>query len=249
MLSVLDNEYLKEQYKKIVEGCPLCHGRKPYCECKYAFQFEYAKIKANIPIALRGFTIDDFTHPQLQKEKKAVIEYAEQLNKPYNNGNLYLCGDKGTGKSAVAAWILEEALKHKKSGYFFHTLYSAKVAATKVWDRVAKDDEDCTALTKYDIIVIDKIGEGTTIIGQTFEELKEILRARTESGKITILVGTVPAKNLVSNEAELLNVCSCEELQFSGFDYKKAVLKAVQDNPKKKQELPDVVVKKRRSRK
>lgn len=247
MISSLDNEYLQNRYKQIVEGCPLCGGRKPYCSCKYAFQFEYAKIKANIPVSLREFVIDDFTHPQLQKQKNMLVNYAAELhNNPYGSKSIYLCGDKGTGKSAIAAWILEEALKGKKTGYFFHTLYAAKVAATKTWDKASRDDIDCVALSNYDVIVIDKVGEGTTILGQTFEELKEILRARAESSKVTIFVGTAPLNNLVSNESELIRVCDCEEVFFAGFDYKKAVLKAAADDPKKKQKLPGIVIKKKR---
>jgi len=239
MLSPAEVKYLQQRYTELVENCPLCHGRKAFCQCKYAFQFEYAKIKANIPMQLRTFVMDDFTHPQLKKQKKDIMEYAESLDSIVGIDNLYLCGSKGTGKSAVAAWILEEALRRKKSGYYFHTLYAAKVAATKVWDKETRNDVDCLALKNADVIVIDKIGEGTNLTGVTFEELREVLRERTESSKVTIFVGSTHAKNLVSSEGDLLAVCNCREISFSGFNYKTEVLKKITP---KKTELPQIKI-------
>ena len=221
----IDRAYLIRRRVEIMDNCPLCHGRKPFCKCAYAFQFEYAKIRANIPIALRTFTLPDYTHPQLQKQKKAIMEYIDGFKTQVINDNLYLYGSKGTGKSAMAAWILEEAMRTRRTGYFFHTLYAAKEAATKLWDRIDRTADDCKALKTADVIVIDKIGEGIGISGPAFEELREVLRARTESGKVTIFVGSTKTDNLVGNEKDLIEVCNCREIQFRGFDYKEEVLK------------------------
>lgn len=245
MLSPEENIYLKQRYHDIVENCPLCGGRKPYCACKYAFQFEYAKIKANIPISLRSFSIEDFTHPQLLKQKDEVLKYTKTLSNLTDLDNLYLCGKKGTGKSALAAWILEEALRYKKTGYYFHTLYTAKVALTKLWDKSTHAEPDCVALKSADVIVIDKIGEGTVLSGPIFEELKEIIRARIEACKVTIFVGSVEASNLTDNEKELVELCNCKSIVFSGFDYKKEVLSKVKTESTKNVPMPKITVNKK----
>lgn len=244
MLSPVERQYLEKRYHEIVDGCPICGGRKAFCQCKYAFQFEYAKIRANIPMQFRTFTMDDFTHPQLKKQKQAVLDYAASFSELTGIENMYLCGSKGTGKSAVAAWLLQEALKLKKTGYYFHTLYAAKVAATKMWDKETRNDADCVALKNADFIVIDKIGEGTNLTGATFEELREVLRERAESSKVTIFVGSTQAVNLVSSEKDLLEVCDCCEISFSGFDYKKEVLKKAPKS--KKEDLPEISITKKR---
>lgn len=224
MINKQDRLYLEKRKRELIDSCPICKGRRAYCSCSYAFQFEFKKIKAAIPEQYRLFTIDDLVHPQLTKQKKELIEYTKLFSEDIAVPNLIISGTKGLAKSSVAAWILMEAMKHKKTGYYFSTVTSVRDAITKAWDKDTKNDEDCVAASSADVIVVDGLGLGVDVPANVANALAETLRSRAIFNKTTIFVSSVDSDHLTGYEYDIVHTSPIRDIKFSGFDYVKSVV-------------------------
>ncbi len=212
MISPNDLEYLTRMRDKIINGCPKCHGRTAFCECQYAFQFEYTKIRANIPIPLREFTLSEVTHPRLT----SIIDYTVKYIAAYKQGtqmpNLIISGTNEHLVQGLAAYILEEILRFKKSGYYFPSMYDAKTAATKNWSAKEKKEPDCVALNTADVIVIAGFGTGTETGSAAYGELREVIKTRGANGLLTIFVSRLSFTSLPETEKAVIGINRATEM-------------------------------------
>lgn len=227
MLTKQDHLYLEKKKKEIIDSCPICHGRKPFCSCSYSFQLEYAKIKAGIPEKYRDFKIDMLVHPQLTKQKADVENILKDISIGNFSYSVLISGTKGLAKSSVAACILCEALKAKKTAFYYQTVYDLKNCALKGWNKETKNDYDYIMLSEADIIAIDGLGLGTVLKENAVQEVLDVLKRRMLLGKQVVFVSTVESKRLIGFEKDIVDIFSPKEIKFSGFDYVKNVLNKV----------------------
>lgn len=218
MISQTDLEYLRKRKFELVDSCPICHGTKAFCSCQYAFQFEYTKIRANIPLSLRSAKLDDVTNVRLRK----MVEYARQYVELYRTGqkvpNLILSSGRVRPAQVVATHILLEALRAKHTGYFFPSILELKTAATKNWNPNEKKDIDCVALNTYDIIVIDGCGTNSFVESAVSTEIKDIIKSRYATGKLTLFISFTDFAHLPEIEKELLGSCKAAEMCFHNWE-------------------------------
>lgn len=213
MLSPNDLAYLTRKREEIINNCPKCHGRTAFCECQYKFQFEYTKIRANIPIPMRDFQMTEITHPRLQ----TIKSYAGKFVDIYKVGkqalpNLIISGGDERAIFGLATFILTEILRMKRSGYFFPSMFDAKTAAAKNWSPKEKKDIDCVALNTYDVIVLAGFGTGTQNTSAAYEELREVVKTRGANGLLTIFVSRQSFSNLPESEKAIIGACRSTEM-------------------------------------
>lgn len=212
MLSNNDIAYLSRKKEELVNNCPLCKGRKAFCKCQYAFQFEFTKVRANIPAAVRDFNPDNITFSRLSTIKDFTKKYATLYATGNSVPNLIVSGTDVTVTNGLAAYILMEALRVKRTGYYFTSLLDAKTAAAKNWSAKDKKEIDCIALNTYDIIVIAGFGTDTETSSAAYEELKEIVKTRGANGLITLFVSRKSFANLPEQEKAIIGACRASEM-------------------------------------
>jgi len=225
MLTPADREYLAKKKIELVDNCPKCHGRSSNCDCAKRFSLEYAKIRANIPEAYREFTLDQLIHPELQEQKVELEKYTKKFIEG-TASDLLIAGSSGTAKSSVAAYLLTEALKMRKSGYFFYSIRTVKDIISSTWDKNAPVDPLLQTLKTSDCIVIDNFNSGLGIPDFMKAYIVETLDTRRLYGKRTILVANGTTNAIDSDSKEIISHLKLTKIQLTGFNYKDKVVKA-----------------------
>lgn len=228
-LNKADLSYL-ELYKKLhVKSCPICGGKNAFCQCWRKYNQEVTKITAGIPVKFRKYTLKDFTHPELKKQKEVIENYMKSfLENRFNGQCLYLHGTKGTAKTMSATLILMYALKNKYSAYYFESLKSCSDMLKSDWDEGTSNLENI--LASYDIVAIDNIGKEVITNTNIANSLKSYFSARANNMLPTLFIAPISMSKLVNpTDIDILEYFSenIKEVNFKGFDYTKAVLTKV----------------------
>lgn len=218
MISPSDLEYLKKRKEELIDNCPICQGRGAFCQCQYAFQFEYTKIHANIPRSLRTYELTDIVNPKLAYAVKYAQSFIATYKTQPNLPNLIISGMYDRPTQILAVHILTQILKMKKTGYYFASVFDAKTAAAKNWSPKEKKDTDCVALNTYDVIVIDGFGTGNDVNSTAYDELREVIKTRSANEKLTVFVSRCEFSLLSSQEKIMVGACKCTELSCHKFD-------------------------------
>lgn len=228
MLSKLDLNYLDLFKKKYVYSCPVCGGKDSFCHCWKKYNEEIKKVAAGIPVKYRKYTIDDFTHPQLKKQKETVQKAIKDFdNFRLNGGVLYFYGTSGTAKTMSAILIAVEGIKR---GYEVHYYDSLQSIATQLKQSWAEDNtsEIMKHITASDLIVVDNLGSENINSANVANEILGMFKQRSYNCLPVIFVAPVePAQlplTLDGNIVELFASNSFQQVFFKGFDYSKKVL-------------------------
>lgn len=218
MLTPSDKEYLAKKKIELVDNCPKCHGRSANCDCAKLFSLEFAKVRANIPEAYRNFTLEQFTHPELQDKKVELEKYKEN----FINGtatDLLITGTAGTAKSSVAAFLLVEALRRRKTGYFFYSIRTIKDIIGSSWDKNTVTNPLLDTLRNSDCIVIDNFNSGMGVPDAMKSTIVDILDNRRTYGKRTIIVANGITSTLDKDSKEIIAHLKLTKIQLEGFSY------------------------------
>ncbi len=228
-LSNTDRTYLENYKKHVVYKCPKCKGKNSFCDCWRNFNYELSKATANIPIKYRRYTLADFTHPQLKKQKETVTNYINSIeDMRFHGTSLYLYGDKGTAKTMSAILILMAALQHIYKCRYFESFRACIEFLKEEWGDDLKEGTDTLkqVLSDYDFIVIDNVGSEVLPNNSTTTGLvKNLLIHRSNSLLPTIFVSPVAAEKLTdANERAIVEMFADGlHLNFKGFDYQKEI--------------------------
>ncbi len=160
------------------------------------------------------------------KNKKAYetcVSYANDFSDKMKNGEgLLLVGDFGTGKTHLAAAILQEVISQDHTGVFI----SIPDLITKIrntWDTEENEWDLITALTEADLVVLDDIGAENTK-DWVRERLFVIINSRYEKMLPTIFTTNCSVKDLKNKlggriESRINEMC--KGVMLVGEDYRK----------------------------
>ena len=197
MISEADRELLKRKRIEIVDNCHKCNGFgyvfSEECECIKRFNFEYEKVKANIPFIYRNYTLDDIGKSKFDDVKK-VKAYIKNIdsNKKKSMG-LLISGGLQVGKATIACVTLMELLKkgYKKCDFLeFQYLMKELYKQSKH----AYTDEDLDyRINNAEFLVINGISSEYCAYSEhniLETNFKTIIKNRISLGYPTILTST-----------------------------------------------------------
>jgi DNA replication protein DnaC len=166
----LDEETIKQLQSKTIDKCSICKpstrgivvedGKIVNCECITEFRNLRILAEANVP--LKHWTFDfrnlsqDFQKKN-DKELGVLRKYVENIDRNIQECNsLYLQGESGLAKSAIASYILRKAVQVGFAGYMVRL---SKVTAA-MFNQYT--DEKASALVKFlqtsvQIVVVDEV--------------------------------------------------------------------------------------------
>lgn len=224
MLEKEDIIYLAQKKHDLVDNCPLCHGTQPFCKCNYAFRLEINKASSQIPIEFRDFTLDKLTHPQLNKQKKAIQLYLDNLTKGVHP-NLLLEGGPGLAKSAVACLILSKFLEKGEKVFYYPSLRSLGYTLINKMKDANSTDPAVVALSQAKAIVVDGVGYGfIREQSNVMDMIGEYVERRNLQKKVTIFVSGMSLSALGTSEATVVRIARPQIITFGGFNYVTEVL-------------------------
>lgn len=209
------------KFKDAIRNCQKCSGKDLSCSCYRNYFYELAKIKANIPIKFRDFNLKKIVLPELQRIVKMITKYIENLDKHRKKGTgLYLWGNPGTAKTALASIILMEALKKGYECYVINTEQYMSLI-------VDKTQEDLlTNILNVDFLLLEDVGrEYRDSKGLIESKLDELIRFRTDNLLPTIITTNKDAQTLSENNLRFLSILQ-EHFIFIAFstkDYRKKI--------------------------
>lgn len=231
MLSKLDLNYLELFKKKYVKGCPICGGKDSFCSCWKKYNLEIKKVSAGIPPKYRGYTLDDFTHPQLKQQKGIVTNIINSFDDIRLSGkSLYFYGSSGTAKTMSAILILVEAINRGYKVKYYDSLQSVVSSLKQAWG-----ENDTTSLYNdivfSDLLVIDNIGTENIVNDNVKQEVLNIFKQRSYNCLPTIFVSPVSIKGIpLTLDKDIVELFSNNDMlciEFKGFDYRKKILGAM----------------------
>lgn len=227
MLSQIDKNYLELFKTKYVYNCPVCQGRDSFCDCWRRYNAEIKKVSANIPVRYRHYTLSDFTHPQLSKQKVYIENQIKDLDNTRLNGKtLFFYGTSGTAKTMSAILIACEAINRGYKVYYFESLQNIATMLKQSWASESTD-EFTEKIISSDLIIVDNLGSENIPNDNVRQEILNMFNQRSYNCLPTICISPVSIESLPQLSKDLvegLSVNGIEITQFKGFDYRKKVL-------------------------
>ena len=210
-----DIQSLKVLQDQVV-NCPKCGGSDIYCDCIKKYKFFKNMVNAAIPSKYRYADIKIIKVKALKQSLTVIKNYVSKLSDYKISGKgLYIYGTTGTGKSYVACYVLEEALK---LGYtsFFCTIEQYKRA---LFD---KDEDYLYNVNESDFILIDDYGrEFSDTKGFIDSQVDELLRYRYDRNKATIITSNIPAAGIENLRIKSILHDAYIKIPFNSEDYRK----------------------------
>lgn len=219
------DEILLRELKAKVDKCPKCSGTNLACTCYQEYYHGLAKIRANIPVKYRDFTLSHIDHPESQKLVKRVTKYMENLQKHRKKGiGLYLYGNPGTAKTVLGCIVLMNALRRKYTCYFTNADHYLELSVTRKDDAEAR--EIVKQLSNTDFLLIDDLGREYRDKGGFVEShLDELLRNRADNLLPTLITTNKKQDDLAQNNSRLLSLFHEHfiTIPFTTKDYRKKI--------------------------
>lgn len=210
-----DIKILKQLQNNII-NCPKCHGSDLNCDCVKQYKFYNSMIISAIPLKYRNADINIINIEKLKDSLNAIKNYVLNLKSHKQDGvGLYLYGTTGTGKSYIACYVLEQAIRLGFST-FFCTVEQYKRA---LFD---KDEDYIYNINESDFTLIDDYGrEFSDTKGFIDSQVDEMLRYRYDRNKSTIITSNISAKDIDNLRIKSILSDSYIKLQFDCADYRK----------------------------
>lgn len=150
---------------------------------------------AQIPQRYTGATMEpaDWMHPRHAREAGLAARYVQALST--TRRWLVFVGPPGTGKTHMAAAILQAAIRHGLSGLFTTALAAVTRVRSSWTDRTVTEAEAYASLSRPDLLVLDEVG-AHPLDPRSQSILFEVLNARYQAGRPLVI-----CTNLESREA------------------------------------------------
>jgi len=190
-MNEVDKIEIENLKKQIIDSCQKCGGYDLQCVCYRKFWAAAQKIVAGIPAKYRKLTFDDLNDPNVQAPKKKVLAYLKELEDNFNNGlGLYIYGENGTGKTALASCAVMAAIDKGYSG-----LSTNLNILTNLFVR-----ENLRDVFETDFLIIDDLGKemrtqkSSDLLGTA---LDTVLRTRTNALLPTFITSNYDYEDLL----------------------------------------------------
>ena len=207
-----------KQLQDNVFNCPKCGGSDYNCNCVKEYKFYHGMIMSAIPSKYRYADIKDIQVPALKDSLNKITSYINALDDNRKSGTgLYLYGTTGTGKSYVACYVLEQALR-KGYSTFFCTVEQYK---RSLFD---KDNDYIYNVNESDFTLIDDYGrEFSDTKGFIDAQVDEMLRYRYDRNKPTIITSNILSRDIENLRIKSILYEAYIKLPFECGDYRKAL--------------------------
>lgn len=137
------------------------------------------------------------------KVTNAITKYVNSFDEKTKTGtNLFLYGDVGTGKTFMAAAVLNKAIDN---GY--KCLFTSFYREISELTRIANKAEYLQNLKSYDFVVFDDFGTERET-PYNIEQIYQIINARYLAGKPTIITTNMDNSEFSTNETEKQRIFS-----------------------------------------
>lgn len=212
-----DIQQLKQLQNNIV-NCPKCSGSDMNCDCVKAYKFFHNMILSAIPSKYRYADIHTVQVTSLKDSLNKITTYIKLIDEYRKAGTgLYLYGTTGTGKSYIACYVLQQAIR-KGYSTFFCTVEQYKRA---LFD---KDNDYIYNVNESDFTLIDDYGrEFSDTKGFIDSQVDEMLRYRYDRNKPTIITSNILAKDIENLRIKSILYDAYIKLPFECVDYRKSL--------------------------
>lgn len=228
MSNIIDKQYLKQKKVVLIDRCPQCAGLDLSCACYPRYFLEIAKAEAAIPIKYRNFSLSSINQPESKLIVASINAYVKNLkvHKPKGRG-IYLWGNTGNAKTALASIILIEALKQGYTAYFTDLIKCMEFVTDGWKDEAVKANFGIKVLQSQ-FLVIDDVGkEYKSKTGFTEAHFDMIFRERANNLLPTILTSNLAPTEIATDYGKRLFSIFSEHLiilETAGADYRRKVL-------------------------
>lgn len=186
----------------------------------------------NVPKHLWDVSLDKI--PDKAPHKAKLLRwhdlYLEGLRERAFVPGLFIHGNHGSGKSAIAAGILRWALQFRVYGYFLPAADLVKAALDNPPLNDLVDEGVWDYALRCRLLVLDDLGRGSSANSYSalmWTRAEELLRSRLAADLTTIVTsnGTLEAIGNVTGHDGLPNILaeSCYELPVVGLDYRSEI--------------------------
>lgn len=227
-MNIADRQYLRQRKQALVDGCKVCKGLDLTHACYQKYFTEVAKVEANVPIKYRMFTLEDIKAPESAPVVSKIKRYVRQLPDHKTKGlGVYLWGNTGNAKTALASIVLMAALEQGYTAYFTD-LMKCMDSITEGWN-----DEDVKAdfikrILNSEFLVIDDVGrEYKSKSGFTEAHFDMIFRERANNLLPTILTSNLAPSDIATDYGKRLLSIFYEHvllIETNQADYRRKVL-------------------------
>ena len=183
-------------------------------------------IEANIPLKFIDFSFDRYDEQVGDaRAKKKIKEYADNVDEMLQRGiGLYLCGDKGRGKTILATEALKSAIRKGHSAYFL-AMSEIVETFTEAWFSNDARKFLVEKVRDVEFLVIDEfLNEYSGKIELLKSAFNSMLRPRSNNLCCTLITSNKPMKEIETVYNELLSSLVKESLReiifMPGADYR-----------------------------
>lgn len=158
-------------------------------QCRKDIQVANNRAVSNVPYIYRGKTLEDFI---VDSNNASGVKYARKA-KTIQRG-AYFFGERGTGKTFLAAIIAQEFLT---AGYtvLFEKVPNISTKIRSAYSQGENEEQILKALKRVDLLILDDIGaeKSTTFLGSV---LCNIIDSRYDKEKMTIITSNLSLEDL-----------------------------------------------------
>lgn len=183
-------------------------------------------IEANIPLKFIDFSFERYDEENGDaRAKKKIKEYADQVDRMLEKGTgLYLCGDKGRGKTILACEALKSAIRKGHTAYFV-AMSEVVELFTEAWFSNDARRFLIEKVRDVEFLIIDEfLNEYAGKVELLRSAFNSMLRPRSNNLCCTIITSNKPMKEIETVYNELLGSLVKESLReivfMPGVDYR-----------------------------
>lgn len=174
-------------------------ARECSCQCRQIERMNSQKDFASVPDAYAGKRLHDFNTSAYRKEESRGLAciafdcvrcwYADFQGMLKKGMGLYLCSrEKGSGKTSLAAGLVNEILKEHPVSVKFATTIQLLHDFKNSWGKEAPVSESALIqeLMQTDVLILDDFGAESAESAWTRERMYAIINSRYVDNKLTI---------------------------------------------------------------
>jgi DNA replication protein DnaC len=170
-----------------------------------------------------NFKVDNDNRNAYRKSREFALHFEDRLE---NGRGIIFFGDNGTGKTHLAAAILQDAIQQEHTGVFV-SVPDLIAKIRKSWNSEDNESDLIDTLIKADVVVMDDLGAENTK-AWIVERLFVIINARYERMLPVIFTSNCNFQELkqkVGGRIESRIYEMCEGISLTGEDFRKNWLK------------------------